>query len=215
MSPPSKPPKSQGPKVLDAKFAFGFTSLRDAPPVSLPEVAFAGRSNVGKSSLLNTLLARKSLVRTSSTPGCTRQVNVFEARLEGGVALHFADLPGFGYAKRSKVERASWGNMMDAYLTERPVLRLVVILVDVRRGPEDLELELVDYLSTARSPRVPHVFAATKLDKLPRSSAKLALEKIKSLAPGRMIGFSSKTGEGRDPLWRVILRSTQTMPADD
>jgi len=200
------------PKVVDAQFVFGFRDLADAPPVSLPEIAFAGRSNVGKSSLLNTLLARRNLVRTSSTPGCTRQINVFEAKLEGDVAFHFADLPGFGYAKRSKVERASWGTMMDRYLTERPVLRLVVIVVDVRRGAEDLERELVDYLGSIRKPRVPFVFAATKVDKLPRSSAKLVLESMKKQTPGRMIGFSAKTGQGREALWRVILNATQTMP---
>lgn len=202
-------PDSLGPKVIDARFAFGFTDLASAPPVSLPEIAFAGRSNVGKSSLLNTLMARRNLVRTSSTPGCTRQINVFEAKLEGDVAVHLADLPGFGYARRSKTERSSWGTMMDQYLRRRPVLRLVVILVDARRGPEDLELELPQFLASVRSPAVPHVFAATKLDKLPRSSAKLALEEVRKRTPGRVVGFSAKTGLGRDALWKVVLQSLQ------
>jgi GTP-binding protein len=206
------PPDSLGPKVVDARFAFGFTDLASAPPVSLPEIAFAGRSNVGKSSLLNTLMARRNLVRTSSTPGCTRQINVFEAKLEGDVAVHLADLPGFGYARRSKTERFSWGTMMDQYLRQRPVLRLVVILVDARRGPEDMELELIRFLAAIRSPAVPHVFAATKLDKLPRSSAKLALEEVRKRTPGRVVGFSAKTGLGRDALWRVVLQSLQTDP---
>lgn len=199
----------EDPKILQARFAFGFRDLSEAPPVSLPEVAFAGRSNVGKSSLLNTLLSRRNLVRTSSTPGCTRQINVFEANLEHDVALHLADLPGFGYARRSKSERASWGTMMEQYLAHRPVLRLVVILVDARRGPEDLELELVEYLAGLRQPPVPHVFVATKLDKLPRASAKLSLESMKKVVPGRLVGFSAKTRQGRAALWRLILRSTQ------
>lgn len=209
MSPVSPSRNSEDdPHVLEARFAFGFRELASAPEASLPEVAFAGRSNVGKSSLLNTLLARRNLVRTSSTPGCTRQINVFEASLPD-IALHFADLPGFGYAKRSKSERGSWGPMIDAYLRQRAVLRLVVILVDARRGPEDLETDLVDYLGTLRKPPIPHVFAATKLDKLPRSSAKLAVEQIAKTAPGRVIGFSAKTGQGRAALWRTILNTVR------
>ena len=204
----TSPNPSQSPKILDADFAFGFTDLGSAPPSTLPEIAFAGRSNVGKSSLLNTLLARKNLVRTSSTPGCTRQVNVFAVRLQDGPSLHLADLPGFGYAKRSKSERQQWGTMIERYLRDRAALRLVVILIDARRGPDSLEMDLVQYLSVVRSPAVPHVFVATKLDKLPRASAKPALDAIRKQIPGHVVGFSAKTGQGRDDLWRVLLRSS-------
>ncbi len=206
----TSPNSPQSPKILDADFAFGFTDLGGAPPSTLPEVAFAGRSNVGKSSLLNTLLARKNLVRTSSTPGCTRQVNVFAVRLQDGLSLHLADLPGFGYAKRSKSERQQWGSMIERYLRDRAALRLVVILVDARRGPDSLEMDLVHYLATVRSPAVPHVFVATKLDKLPRSAAKPTLDAIRKQIPGLVVGFSAKTGQGRDELWRVLLRSAAT-----
>jgi GTP-binding protein len=206
----SSPNPSQGPKILDADFAFGFTDLGSAPPSTLPEIAFAGRSNVGKSSLLNTLLARKNLVRTSSTPGCTRQVNVFAVRLQDAPSLHLADLPGFGYAKRSKSERQQWGTLIERYLRDRAALRLVVILIDARRGPDSLEMDLVQYLAVVRSPAVPHVFVATKLDKLPRASAKPTLDAIRKQIPGHVVGFSAKTGLGRDDLWRVLLRASVT-----
>jgi GTP-binding protein len=206
----SKTSQPHDPTVVDARFAFGFTSLGSAPASDLPEVAFAGRSNVGKSSLLNTLMGRRNLVRTSSTPGCTRQINLFEVKLQGNFALHLADLPGFGYAKRSKTERFQWGTMMEQYLQQRSELQLVVILVDARRGPEDLELQLVDFLTQARPAAVPHLFVATKMDKLPKSSVKLAMQDLRQGISSNVFGFSSKTGEGRSALWKGILRTFST-----
>ena len=193
------------PTILDASFAFGFTDLASAPPSTATEIAFAGRSNVGKSSLLNTLMSRKALVRTSSTPGCTRQINVFSVRVQNESPVHLVDLPGFGYAKRSKTERRQWGIMLERYFRDRAALDLMVILIDARRDPEELETELVEYLSIVRTPPVPHIFVATKMDKLQRSCAKSTLDSISRQIAGRVIGFSANTGSGRDELWRFLL----------
>ena len=113
-------------------------------------MAFAGRSNVGKSSLLNAMMQRKGLARTSSTPGCTRQLNVFEVRCADGLTLRFVDLPGYGWAQRSKAERAQWQGMIEGYLQRRAGPARGRLLVDVRRGVEDEERQLVDFL---RGPR--------------------------------------------------------------
>ena len=169
------------------------------------EIAFAGRSNVGKSSLLNTLMGRRNLVRTSSTPGCTRQVNVFDVTLHGGKQFRFADLPGFGYARRSKTEREHWGRLMDDYFRVRDGLRLVVILVDIRRGPRQLEHDLVEFLCDVRSTPIPHLWVATKIDKLSRSASKLAVDQMAKQVAAPVIGFSAATGQGRQALWRSIL----------
>lgn len=202
-----KPRKQPGLAIVDAKFAFAFTKTSEAPETNLSEVAFAGRSNVGKSSLLNTLMARRNLVRTSSTPGCTRQINVFEAKFRDALAIHFADLPGFGYARRSKTERIQWGAMMEDYFRQRSQLSLLVILVDIRRGPEQLEQDLVEFLASIRQDPVPIVWVATKLDKLGRASIKLALDKITRQVGDKVIGFSAKTGQGRDQLCAAILQA--------
>lgn len=202
----SRPQNEDDPKyrVTDARFTSGFQETSSAPASAWPEVAFAGRSNVGKSSLLNTLMSRRTLVRTSSTPGCTRQINIFEAKLADGLAVGMADLPGFGYARRAKTERVSWGPMIESYLRDREALRLVVILVDVRRGPEEEETMLVEYLGQVRDRPIPYVFAATKLDKVARSSAKVSLAAVAARAPGRVVGFSATTGQGREELWRIL-----------
>src|SRR5262245_14241605 len=113
------------PKVLSAEFAAAAKAPNELPPPAVLEVAFAGRSNVGKSSLINSLAARKKLVRTSSTPGCTRTVSFFPTRIEGGTELVLVDLPGYGYAKRSKAERDSWADLIEEYLLGRPTLRAV------------------------------------------------------------------------------------------
>ena len=204
--------KEDGPRIIDASFAFGFTDLASAPPSSVAEVAFAGRSNVGKSSLLNALMARKSLVRTSSTPGCTRQINAFAVRLQSGPFLYLVDLPGFGYAKRSKAERVQWEIMIERYFRDRVALRLVVILVDARRGPELLETELVEYLGAVRTSSLPYVFVATKADKLPRSLLKPTLDAMSRQVGGRVIGFSAKSGWGRGEIWRSVLAA---LPAEE
>jgi GTP-binding protein len=196
--------------VTAARFVAAATPGSTLPAAIVSEIAFAGRSNVGKSSLLNTLMQRKNLVRTSSTPGCTRGINIFEAICGDGLVTHLVDLPGYGFANRSKQERASWGPHLEAYLRERPTLRGVALLVDVRRGIEKEEDDLLEFLESVSHPSRPPlevILVATKLDKVPRSRQKTALMQMPSRGL-RAIGFSSETGEGRDELWRKLRRAT-------
>lgn len=195
------------PRVLDARFAAGAAELGQLPPPVTAELAFAGRSNVGKSSLLNTLLGRRNLVRTSSTPGCTRQINFLDVDSSDGSRLTLVDLPGYGYAKRSKQERKSWDRLIEGYLLERVTLRAVVLLVDIRRGVEPDDQQLLDLLAQpARVARRPLslLVVATKLDKLPVSQRKLSLIELKKSIGLPVIGFSAKEGIGRDELWRRL-----------
>ena len=195
--------------VLDAAFVAGSTTPEGLPPPALSEVAFAGRSNVGKSSAMNALLQRRGLVRTSSTPGLTRAVNLFRARLRSGLELHLVDLPGYGFAKRSKGEKAQWGVLLEGYLRARPTLRAVIVLVDVRRGPEEDDLELLDFCALPRegAPPLATIIAATKLDLVPKAKRKPALETIAKRAGRRVVGISAESGEGRVELWRAIERA--------
>lgn len=202
-------PSRPGDRVVEAEFAFGATERSQFPPPAIAEIAFAGRSNVGKSSLLNALLERKGLVRTSSTPGCTRQVSWFRCKADDGALLDLVDLPGYGFAKRSKSERTHWGELIDSYLTSRITLRGVVILVDVRRGPEPDDLELIKMLeeppTISRAP-LEVVLVATKLDKLNVAQQKPRIAEIQKLVGRPVLGFSSETKVGRVPLWRKLRR---------
>lgn len=193
-------------RVADAEFTAGAVRVDGLPPPAIGEIAFAGRSNVGKSSLLNALMQRRSLARTSSTPGCTRQINVFHVRTSDGLEVGFVDLPGYGYAKRAKTEKVTWGPMLEGYLRERVTLRAVVLLVDVRRGLEDDDRQLIDFLRAPRAveaaKEIEVIVVATKIDKLALSARKPALDALKKASGVRAIGFSSVTGEGREELWR-------------
>src|SRR5271155_5223505 len=130
-------------RVVAAEFVAGATRAEQLPAPALAEIAFAGRSNVGKSSLLNAMMQRRNLVRTSRTPGCTRQINIFGCTTADGLALHLVDLPGYGYAKLSKAEKSPWGLMLEGYLRTRITPRAVVLLADVRRGLEADDTELL------------------------------------------------------------------------
>jgi GTP-binding protein len=197
-------------RVVDAKFVAGAVDSASLPPPTLIEVAFAGRSNVGKSSLLNAMMQRRGLARTSSTPGCTRQLNIFEVRCSDGLALRFVDLPGYGWARRSKTERKEWQSMIEGYLRGRAGLRAVVLLVDVRRGLEDEERQLLEFLQEPRAVSAPRpldvILVATKIDKVGAAARKLALEEVRRGAGARTIGFSAVSGEGRDELWASVRR---------
>ncbi len=196
----------QKPRVTDARFVAGAKGTAELPPPVAVEVAFAGRSNVGKSSLMNSLMERRNLVRTSSTPGCTRQISFFEVRSSDGFNTTLVDLPGYGYAKRSKAEKKAWAELIEGYLLGRPSLSLVVILVDVRRGVEDDDRELFELLAAPTGNRRPvsTLLVATKLDKLPASQRKLGVEKLRRSTGLPVIGFSAKDATGRDELWRRI-----------
>ena len=171
------------------------------PKVLLPQVAFAGRSNVGKSSLLNALLGRAGLARVSRTPGRTRGIAFFE--VEGRYA--FADLPGYGYAKVSREERGAWKGLVEGYFDSCRLLRRVYLLVDVRRGPEEEERMLAEYLAERR---VPHRWVGTKADKLTPRERREALARFTARegleAGGVPVLVSARTKEGIDLLWRDI-----------
>jgi GTP-binding protein len=172
------------------------------PEPSLPEVAFAGRSNVGKSSLLGALTGTRKLFKTSKTPGRTRAVVHVEARLEGGARFFLVDLPGYGYAKVAREAKRAWGELMEAYLSDRPTLHLVVLLVDLRRGPEDEEADLIEFLDRVG---VPVMLVATKLDKVKKSQQKLALAALRRRTGVDVIGVSATKRIGVDRLLSTIV----------
>jgi GTP-binding protein len=189
--------------VLEADYLTTAVNVGGMPPPMFAEVAFAGRSNVGKSSLINSLAQRKKLARTSSTPGCTRGLNLFRLSLRGGANIDFVDLPGYGFAQRSKAERISWGPMIEGFLTHRVGLRGVAILVDVRRGIEDEERELLDFLAHVKQRAL---VVATKIDRVAASKRKFAVLELAKRAGVKAIPFSAHTGDGRDQLWSALLR---------
>ncbi|HHO52544.1 MAG TPA: YihA family ribosome biogenesis GTP-binding protein [Deltaproteobacteria bacterium] len=167
------------------------------PDLGLPEIAFAGRSNVGKSSLLNTLMRRRSLARTSRTPGRTQLINLFQI----GDAVVFADLPGYGFARVPERVRLEWGPMVETYLGERGTLRLVVVLVDIRRDAQHDDGSLLWGLTEAR---IPSVVVATKTDKLSKQKVRRQLTTLRRdlhLPVGQPIPFSARTGAGRGAVW--------------
>jgi GTP-binding protein len=209
-----KPPAPAAPaarpsiEVRDAQFLAAATSLADLPAPLFTEVAFAGRSNVGKSSLLNMLTGRKKLVRTSNTPGATRALVLFRVSLVIGgapVSLDLADLPGYGFAKRSKNERRSWGPMIETFLERRAGLGTVVVIVDARRGLEDDDRELLAYL--AHLGKTP-ILVATKIDKATKAERKLLVERISKEARVRVLAASAETGEGREAIWSRIAQAS-------
>ncbi len=202
--------------IVDASFIAGVAAEDQVPPPALAEIAFAGRSNVGKSSLLNTLVGRRNLVRTGSTPGTTRQLNLFHVRAADGLEAVLVDLPGYGFAKRGKQEKSRWGALIEGYLSKRVTLRAVVLLIDVRRGAEREENDLVEYVHSthakAARPPIPVIIVATKIDKIPRAQRKPALDRLTANLGCRVFGFSSETGEGKDELWTHLRAQLMGAP---
>ncbi len=189
--------------VVAADFTSESRDKSAVPAGVAPEIAVAGRSNVGKSTLLNCIVQRRGLARVSRTPGCTRGLVMFDLAFRNGTKMRLVDLPGYGYASRSKTERRAWGPLIEDYLVGREVLRAVLILVDARRGPEGEEIDLAEYLRTLG---VPYVLVATKTDKMSRSERGVALEKMARAHHVRVYGVSGETGEGREALVRAMLR---------
>ncbi len=182
-------------RVKDARYVASAARADQLPPSTSPEIAFAGRSNVGKSSLMNMLLQRNKLVRTSKTPGATRAINLFAVSIEGfETDLTFVDLPGYGYAARSKEERARWGPLLEGYIRTRSALRALVVLIDVRRGIEEDDEGLID-LGVTRG--IDTLIVATKIDKLSRAQRKPAIDKITMSIRESVIAASAETGDGR------------------
>jgi GTP-binding protein len=193
------------PKITAAEFLLSVHQPGQLPPGDRPELAFLGRSNVGKSSLINALLGRKKLVRTSSKPGCTRALNFFLINDR----WYFVDLPGFGYAAVAKSLKAEWGALAMDYLTHRQNLAAVVLLQDGRRVPGPEELFLWELFERQKTPVIP---VLTKADKLKQGERGKQLKKIAAvLAPLGVKGedflwFSAMTHEGRDKLWTRLLQ---------
>ena len=164
----------------------------------LPEIAFLGRSNVGKSSLLNSLLSRRALARTSNTPGRTQCINFFLINHQ----FHFVDLPGYGYAKVSKVMRADWGKMAEEYLSERENLKLCIQLIDSRHVPSKLDIQLNEWL---RHYHKPFIVVATKSDKLSQTELAKSLKEARNILPdSRILAHSATSGRGREEVWAEI-----------
>ncbi|MGI8640436.1 MAG: ribosome biogenesis GTP-binding protein YihA/YsxC [Pyrinomonadaceae bacterium] len=185
-------------KILSAEFVKSAFSESHWTSDGLPEVAFLGRSNVGKSSLLNSLLQKKGLARTSNTPGRTQSINFFLVN----ESFYFVDLPGYGYAKVSKAMRADWGKMAEEYLAKRDELVLSIHLVDSRHKPTELDRQLHEWLVFHRQH---HIVVATKADKLSNNKLKKSLQEIENVMPeSKIIAYSALTGKGKDALWREI-----------
>lgn len=188
-------------QIKDAKYELTAVKPQQYPADILPEIAFVGRSNVGKSSLINGLLNRKNLARVAAKPGKTREINFY--RVNG--ALFLVDLPGYGYAQVSKAERASWSEMIETYLNTREQLKAVLMLVDIRHAPTSDDRLMLDWLRTQTKP---YLIVATKLDKIPRSQLNVRLKEIRAvlgLAEDTiLIPFSAESKQGRDEIWKWI-----------
>jgi GTP-binding protein len=199
-------------KVLSAEFVLSAREPAHYPPAALPEIAFAGRSNVGKSSLINTLVKRKGLARTSNTPGRTQEINFFAVNNR----FAFIDLPGYGYAKVPEKIRKNWGPMIETYLRDRQTLRLVVLILDIRRDPSDEDHQLIKWLQHYR---LPFLIVLTKIDKVSRNQLverkRRIGEDLGLVSVMQPVSFSAKTGEGKDLLWRKIIKATALEPEDE
>ena len=186
-------------KNVELEIVCGITSK--LPDTELMEIAFAGKSNVGKSSLINALLNRKSLARTSATPGKTQTINFYNVNKE----LYLVDLPGYGYAKVSPKEKEQWGKLIERYLNTSKKLRAVFLLIDIRHEPTANDKMMYDWI-------VYHgynpIIIATKLDKLKRSQIQKHVKMVKqglNLVPGtKVIPFSSVTKQGREEIWDLV-----------
>ncbi len=188
-------------KIISAEFMISAVSDKQYPPGNLPEFAFVGRSNVGKSSLINSLLNRKKLVKTSGTPGKTQMINFFDVNHE----FVFADLPGYGFAKVPKAVQKKWQALVEQYLTQRENLRTVVLIIDVRRKPTDLDLHMQEWLEQYE---VDTILVATKSDKLSQAEQSRQIKKIRQAFVGdannALVAYSSKKDKGRKELWKLL-----------
>lgn len=196
-----------------SRFLMAATDAAQFPAPGLPEIAFLGRSNVGKSSVINSLVGTK-LARTSSTPGRTRSINFFEIRWPGKPRpeLIFADLPGYGYAKISREISQEWPKFIEPYLNERPTLALCVALVDANVPPQQSDRQLLDFLSASGRN---FLLVATKSDRLSNNQLNNALRTLTGQYPAaQLLPFSAKTGAGREELWKQIREAGQQMAAE-
>ncbi|HKL49030.1 MAG TPA: ribosome biogenesis GTP-binding protein YihA/YsxC [Desulfuromonadales bacterium] len=186
--------------IKTAEFVKSATRPDQYVPAELPEVAFVGRSNVGKSSLINVLVNRKALVRTSSTPGRTQLINFFV--ING--SFYTVDLPGYGFAKVPLSVKRQWGPMIRTYLEQRPTLKAVVFILDIRRTPQEEDLQMLDWLEEFGVPTIPVI---TKIDKVKRRELDGGVKRIAEatgLSPDAFTLFSASSRTGRDEIWERI-----------
>jgi GTP-binding protein len=188
-------------KVVSSEIIISAVKPEQYPDTELPEFALAGRSNVGKSSFINKMLNRKGLARISSKPGKTQTLNFYLIN----EILHFVDVPGYGYAKVSKTERAAWGRMIETYFTTREQLRAVVLIVDLRHPPTSDDVMMYDFL---KHYELPCIIIATKADKIPKGKwqkhLKVTRETLDLEQDDHIVVFSSETGEGKDQVWSIL-----------
>ncbi len=192
-------------KILSAEFVTSATNPAQYPPVKFPEMAFAGRSNVGKSSLINTLVNRKRLVKTSSTPGRTQLINFFDINN----LITFVDLPGYGYAKVPTAVRKKWGPMIETYLSGRDTLLGVVVILDIRRTPRQEEQNLIAWLEHYSIARIMVLTKADKISKTKREKQRAAVANALEVDSSDLILFSAKSRKGRDAVWDAIISLTE------
>lgn len=188
-------------KIRSADFITSATKPSQYPPANLSEIAFAGRSNVGKSSLINTLVNRKHLVKTSSTPGRTQLINFFNIN----DAMVFVDLPGYGFAKVPQSIRKKWGPMIETFLSKRETLKGVVVIMDIRRTPGTEERDLIRWLDYYKIATILVITKADKLSKNKQLKQQAAIVQALSVVKEDPILFSAKTRLGRDAVWEAIL----------
>ncbi|MCJ8013817.1 ribosome biogenesis GTP-binding protein YihA/YsxC [Paenibacillus sp. KQZ6P-2] len=198
-------------KVTQAEFVISAVGPDQYPEDALPEIGLAGRSNVGKSSLINRMINRKNLARTSSTPGKTQHLNYYRINEE----LYFVDFPGYGYAKVSKTQRQVWGKMIEKYLLEREPLKLVLLIVDLRHPPTKDDEMMYDWL---KHYDIPICVVATKADKIPKSRWQKHVKQMKECLALRktdaFVMYSSETGLGKEELWAHIESIAGLQQAD-
>jgi GTP-binding protein len=187
-------------KIEYAEFVTSATEPDQYPWPDRPEIAFGGRSNVGKSSLINTLIERQDLVETSKQPGRTRTINFFDVNDE----FYVVDLPGYGYAKVSREERKAWGPMIETYLQQRRNLEAIVCVMDVRRGLEADDLQLIEAAPHFGIQAVPVFTKADKLGKQKRQTRRREIADILGVEPDEILLFSSEERIGKRDLWRRL-----------
>ena len=192
--------------IKSARFVTSAVKPAQYPPAMLPEIAFAGRSNVGKSSLINRLLNRKNLVKTSRTPGRTQLINFFDIN----DALTFVDLPGYGYARVPAAVRKKWGPMIETYLTGRTTLKAVVMIMDIRRLPGPEEHNLTNWLDSFQIPVIRVLTKADKLSKTRQKKQQDAIAKMLLINREDLLLFSAKSGKGKDAVWEAIEKFVES-----
>ena len=188
-------------KVNKADIVISAVSPAQYPNTGLPEIALAGRSNVGKSSFINTMINRNGLARTSGKPGKTQTLNYYIIE----DTFYFVDVPGYGYAKVSKTERAKWGQMLETYFTQRETLKVALSVVDLRHSPTEDDVQMYEFL---KYHSIPVIVIATKADKIPRGKwnkhIKVVKDKLNLREEDDFVLFSSETGEGKEQAWKLI-----------